>query len=113
LACPLHQSFDLRRSRLRVGDRIEYAYDFGDNWQHVLELEDKTPPAPQAVYPLCVGGECSEDYHLHEFTAGGRAVGDPEVDEEGRVIDERTVRLPVAKLRPPKKMSWNKKSQFF
>src|SRR5216683_1770349 len=28
---------------LAIGDRIEYAYDFGDNWQHVLELEDKMP----------------------------------------------------------------------
>jgi Plasmid pRiA4b ORF-3-like protein len=49
----------LRALDLRIGERIEYAYDFGDNWQHVLELEDKMPPAADAVYPLCVSGECS------------------------------------------------------
>jgi hypothetical protein len=44
---------------LAIGDRIEYAYDFGDNWQHVLELEDKMPPSAEADYPLCAGGERS------------------------------------------------------
>ena len=44
---------------LAIGDHIEYAYDFGDNWQHVLELEDKMPPSAEADYPLCVGGERS------------------------------------------------------
>lgn len=44
---------------LSIGDRVGYAYDFGDNWQHVLELEDQTPPTAEGVYPICVGGECS------------------------------------------------------
>jgi hypothetical protein len=47
----------LRNLDLAIGDRVEYAYDFGDNWQHVLELEGKMPPAEEAVYPVCVGGE--------------------------------------------------------
>jgi hypothetical protein len=34
-----------------------------------------------------------QDYHLHEFTVGGRPYGDPDLDEENRVIDERTVHL--------------------
>jgi hypothetical protein len=49
----------LRSLALVIGDRIQYAYDFGDNWQHVLELEDKIPLSAEKVYPLCVGGECS------------------------------------------------------
>jgi hypothetical protein len=47
----------LRDLGLRIGDRFEYVYDFGDNWQHVLELEDTMLSAVEAVYPLCVGGE--------------------------------------------------------
>lgn len=47
----------LRDIGLRIGDRFEYVYDFGDNWQHVLELEDTMPLTVEAVYPLCVGGE--------------------------------------------------------
>jgi hypothetical protein len=47
----------LRNLDLAIGDRVEYAYDFGDNWQHVLELEDKMSPSAEAVYPICVCGE--------------------------------------------------------
>ena len=49
----------LQNLDLAIGDRIEYVYDFGDNWQHVLVLEDQMPPDAEAVYPMCVGGECS------------------------------------------------------
>jgi hypothetical protein len=27
-----------------------------------------------------------QDYHLHEFTVGGRLYGDPDLDEENRVV---------------------------
>jgi pRiA4b ORF-3-like protein len=49
----------LRDLGLASGAHFEYAYDFGDNWQHVLEFEDEVSPAAGAVYPVCVGGECS------------------------------------------------------
>jgi len=49
----------LRNLDIALGDRVEYVYDFGDNWQHVLKLEDKMPPAAEVVYPLCVAGERS------------------------------------------------------
>jgi hypothetical protein len=42
----------LRDIGLRIGDRFEYVYDFGDNWQHVLELEDTMLSAVEAVYPV-------------------------------------------------------------
>lgn len=53
------RSVRLRKLDLVIGDHIEYAYDFGDNWQHVLELEDKLSATAGTVYPRCVGGECS------------------------------------------------------
>jgi Plasmid pRiA4b ORF-3-like protein len=34
-----------------------------------------------------------QDRHLHEFTVGGRSYGDPDLDEENRVLDERSVHL--------------------
>ncbi len=34
-----------------------------------------------------------QDYHLHEFTVGGRPYADPDLDEENRVLDEQTVHL--------------------
>ena len=37
--------------------RFRYDYDFGDDWEHSIEIE-KTLPAEEAVrYPRCVKGE--------------------------------------------------------
>jgi hypothetical protein len=33
-------AFDSATTASQVGDRVEYVYDFGDNWRHVLELVD-------------------------------------------------------------------------
>jgi hypothetical protein len=39
------------------GRRLEYLYDFGDDWQHVLQLEDVLPTHGDDAIPLCLGGE--------------------------------------------------------
>ena len=59
-----HQGIDERTVRLRdlglsAGDRIEYLYDFGDEWRHVLNLEEVLPRDGDNAAPLCLGGECS------------------------------------------------------
>ena len=33
-----------------------YRYDYGDDWEHVVEVEDVTGPDRRLTYPLCVGG---------------------------------------------------------
>ncbi len=105
----------LRNLDLAIGDRIEYAYDFGDNWQHVLELEDKTPPSAEAVYPQCVGGEGSappEDVGgvsgYQEFL---EALFDPAHEEHdhmklwvGRPFDPRAFSVSAANERLRKKL---------
>lgn len=40
-----------------IGDSIYYVYDFGDNWEHQLVLENIIPKVPTIKYPLCVGGK--------------------------------------------------------
>jgi hypothetical protein len=37
--------------------RMGYEYDFGDCWQHVVELEKVTKAEPGAKYPRCIDGE--------------------------------------------------------
>src|SRR6185369_1951185 len=37
--------------------RIEYTYDFGDNWVHTIELEEILEPVKGFKYPFCVDGE--------------------------------------------------------
>ena len=39
------------------GDRINYAYDFGDGWEHDIVLEKRIVPDPRAQLPACVAGK--------------------------------------------------------
>lgn len=39
--------------------RIEYLYDFGDNWQHAVIFEDALQKSPGKKYPRCTAGERS------------------------------------------------------
>lgn len=53
---------DERRKRLRdvvsrVGTRIVYVYDFGDDWRHDLQLEAILLPEHDQQYPRCIAGE--------------------------------------------------------
>lgn len=36
--------------------KIEYTYDFGDNWQHTIELEGILEPVKGYKYPFCADG---------------------------------------------------------
>ncbi|MEW6238825.1 MAG: plasmid pRiA4b ORF-3 family protein [Candidatus Omnitrophota bacterium] len=41
----------------RVGNKIVYIYDMGDNWKHDIVLEEKFPPETGVSYPRCIAGE--------------------------------------------------------
>jgi hypothetical protein len=38
------------------GGGFGYRYDFGDNWEHTLEIEEANPPAAKVRHPLCLDG---------------------------------------------------------
>jgi hypothetical protein len=38
------------------GDRIRYTYDFGDNWEHEIVVEDILAAEPGVAYPRCLTG---------------------------------------------------------
>ncbi|MFD7713853.1 plasmid pRiA4b ORF-3 family protein [Streptomyces sp. NPDC059786] len=41
----------------RVGDRLDYTYDFGDDWLHRITVEEVRPAGPgERDVPLCTGG---------------------------------------------------------
>lgn len=46
--------FDLKKKKAMI-----YEYDFGDGWQHRVELEKILPREPSAQYPICIGGKRS------------------------------------------------------
>ncbi len=71
---PLFQAFE-------AGAHALYEYDFGDGWEHRVELEDVVPRQPRLRYPRCVDGaracppEDSGGPHFYkEFLA---AIADP------------------------------------
>jgi Plasmid pRiA4b ORF-3-like protein len=39
------------------GDRLRYTYDFGDDWEHDIVLEEIRPAEPGEAYPVCVAGK--------------------------------------------------------
>jgi hypothetical protein len=40
----------------RVGSRARYTYDFGDDWEHELVVEQQLAAEPDVAYPVCVAG---------------------------------------------------------
>lgn len=40
-----------------VGDRLRYAYDFGDDWQHEIVVEELLDPDPEIHYPVLVAAK--------------------------------------------------------
>jgi len=52
----------------------DYTYDFGDNWEHTVLLENILPREKDVVYPLCIDGQracppedCGGAYGYEEF----------------------------------------------
>lgn len=39
-----------------VGDKWDYLYDFGDNWEHEIVLEKIVDLDPAVAYPVCIDG---------------------------------------------------------
>jgi len=65
--------------------KAHYEYDFGDGWEHVVELEEILPKNPELAYPICIAGEqacppedCGGDWGYQNLL---RILGDPDNDE--------------------------------
>lgn len=43
--------------KFRRGEKFLYEYDFGDNWEHLIRVEDILKPDLKKNYPLCTGGK--------------------------------------------------------
>lgn len=40
----------------RIGDKLRYTYDFGDNWEHDIVVEAIADAEPGTAYPRCLTG---------------------------------------------------------
>ena len=40
----------------KKGQKFHYTYDFGDDWDHLVEVEKVLPVDDQQPYPQCIAG---------------------------------------------------------
>lgn len=53
-----YRRITLNQIALRRGSTCVYEYDFGDGWEHLIEVEEELPAkAVRIVVPACVAGE--------------------------------------------------------
>ena len=69
---------------------FSYMYDFGDSWQHRIEVESITPAKPNWSYPLCVAGaracppeDVGSTHGYHEFL---QTIADPSHEEHDSML---------------------------
>jgi hypothetical protein len=53
------QAVHLAEFQFRVRERFLYEYDFNDNWEHEVRVEQILPFEPERTYPVCIGGKGS------------------------------------------------------
>jgi hypothetical protein len=73
------------------GFKCIYEYDFGDSWEHILELEKILPAEKDAQYPLCLKGKRArppEDVGgIWGYVEFLEAVNDPEHEEHDEYLE--------------------------
>ncbi|CAO3655337.1 unnamed protein product [Mucor hiemalis] len=52
----LPESTEVKDYLKQPKDKMLYEYDFGDGWEHIIELEKKVPKENNKAYPYCVTG---------------------------------------------------------
>lgn len=85
---------DERRARLHqvapVGTTVAYQYDFGDCWDHDIEVEAVLPAEAGQRYPVCLAGEgacppedCGGTWGFAELL---EVLADPDHEEHERML---------------------------
>ncbi|MHB8882983.1 MAG: plasmid pRiA4b ORF-3 family protein [Thermodesulfovibrionales bacterium] len=74
-----------------ANSKAEYIYDFGDDWQHIILLEEILPAKKGIDYPLCVDGEracppedCGGPHGYEDFL---NIIMDPGNEEHEEMLD--------------------------
>lgn len=87
---------DERKARLsklltRVGDKIGYDYDFGDDWHHDITLEEILPRGADAVDAVCTAGkgacppeDCGGPWGYEELKA---TLADPDAEQHDEMVE--------------------------
>jgi len=75
----------------RVGDKIGYTYDFGDDWQHDITLEKILPAGAEVTSAVCTAGkgacppeDCGGVWGYQQLKA---TLADPEAEEHDDMLE--------------------------
>ena len=75
----------------RVRTKFRYVYDFGDNWEHLIEVEKIMAAEPGVHYPRCADGaranpleDCGGAWDYQDFVD---AVGHPQHPRYGDLVE--------------------------
>jgi hypothetical protein len=71
--------------------KAEYTYDFGDDWLHIVLLEEILPRRKDVKYPLCVDGaracppeDCGSSHGYEDFLS---IIMDPDHEEHDSMLE--------------------------
>src|SRR5262245_4072644 len=85
------RSTALRKIAPQPGPAFLYEYDFGDCWQHRIEVEKVLPPEPGVRYPRCIVGKRAcppEDVGgIWGYEAFLEAIRDPKQEEHEAMLE--------------------------
>jgi hypothetical protein len=103
----------------KEGFSFIYLYDFGDNWQHTVEVETILEKENDKVYPVCTDGQLAcppeDSGGIHGFYANLEILNDPKHPEYkevkrwlGRGYDPEKFNIDKVNKELPKFKSWMK-----
>jgi hypothetical protein len=108
-SCEDSRLVTLRALNLNKGQKIDYIYDFGDDWVHHIRIEDIRDAVPGESHPVCVAGrracppeDCGGPGGYAEFLEAVKDPGHPRHEEMadwvGGDFDPEEFDLAVANL---------------
>jgi hypothetical protein len=75
----------------KVKSKLIYEYDFGDGWEHVIEVQNILEPETGVKYPICLAGkkacppeDCGGVWGYYEMLA---AIADPKQEEHEDMLE--------------------------
>jgi len=75
----------------KVKSKLIYEYDFGDGWEHTIEVQKIIEPEPGVEYPVCLGGkkccppeDCGGIWGYYELL---ETIADPDADDHDDMVE--------------------------
>jgi len=75
----------------KVKSKLIYEYDFGDGWEHTIEVQKIVEPEPGVKYPVCLAGkkacppeDCGGVWGYYELL---EVIADPKHEDRGEMLE--------------------------